>query len=124
MTRRRSTAQVLAVALAVLGSTLGLGAAPASSEDSSLGSISGTVTGPDGVPVQGICVQAHDPDEPDLFQDVGFAQTGADGAYTLPDLPPGQYLVEFSSCGFGLNFVQEFYNDQAHAYLADLVSVD
>src|SRR6185437_6647663 len=61
------------------------------------GGITGTVTGPGGKPVTGICVRA-------ISQGRGaeriLAITGSSGGYRLGSLQPGRYLVEFfTSCG-------------------------
>ncbi|HET7012267.1 MAG TPA: carboxypeptidase-like regulatory domain-containing protein, partial [Streptosporangiaceae bacterium] len=61
------------------------------------GGITGTVTGPGGKPVTGICVRA-------ISQGRGgeriLAITGSGGGYRLGSLQPGRYLLEFfTSCG-------------------------
>jgi Carboxypeptidase regulatory-like domain len=68
----------------------------ASATLSSEGSISGTVTGPGGSPVAGICVTATSGAAPAPV----VAVTNATGQYTVVGLAPGRYSVEFSSgCG-------------------------
>jgi hypothetical protein len=59
------------------------------------GSISGTVTGPDGMIPSDVCVEAYnDDDSVDESTD-----TDGTGAYTINNLPTGSYYVEFSDCG-------------------------
>lgn len=53
-------------------------------------SISGTVTGPGGVPVVGMVVEAYD--EYGDWTEI-FAHTDTNGDYTIEGLPPGAYLV-------------------------------
>ena len=96
------------------------GAAPALAAP---GLVSGTVTGPDGAPLAGICVQVHDPADDDVFNDVGFALTGAEGIiYAVSGILAGDYKIEFSGCN-QRNVVAEFYDDQPDFESSDLVTV-
>ncbi len=89
----RGVAAVLLLA-AVLG---GLLAAPLGA--AAFGRISGTVTGPGGVPVAGVMVDAGQLDGVDW----GYAETTSDGSYTIFGLDPGAYEVTFlPSEGIGL----------------------
>src|SRR5262249_2062315 len=56
------------------------------------GAIAGTVTGPGGKPVTGICVRAlAQGNQPTRF----LVVTGSDGTYQIGSLQPGRYLIEF-----------------------------
>lgn len=59
------------------------------------GSIAGTVTDGDGVPLENVTVAALDDDT-----QIGSTGTDEDGNYVLSALPAGQYTVEFSAIGF------------------------
>jgi len=60
------------------------------------GTISGSVTGPASAPLTGICVSAV----PVSRGDSTLYATSSQGTYTLAELPPGRYRVEFQSgCG-------------------------
>lgn len=56
------------------------------------GVISGTVIGPDGVPLAGICVTATGTRGRQL------ARTNGDGSYTLTGIPAGAYTVDYTDC--------------------------
>lgn len=82
------------------------------------GSISGTVTGPSGAPLEGIEVCAVGEDEEG--EEGSCAASGSDGAYTIQALAPGAYRVEFSSrggyacalnCAYG--YATQYYQDSA-----------
>src|SRR5665648_910022 len=70
------------------------------------GSISGTVTGPDG-PVAGMWDNAMVPGE----SGGGGAQTGLDGTYEITGLAAGSYIVQFRGGDVGL--VTEYYDGAA-----------
>jgi hypothetical protein len=60
------------------------------------GTISGSVTGPSSAPLTGICVSAV----PVSRSDSTLYATSSQGTYTLAEVPPGRYRVEFQSgCG-------------------------
>jgi len=60
------------------------------------GTISGSVTGPASAPLTGICVSAV----PVSRGDSTLYATSSQGTYTLAELPPGRYRVQFQSgCG-------------------------
>jgi len=80
------------------------------------GSISGTVTGPDGLPMRDYLVTAA----------AGSSEsardwTDRDGHYLLPMLTPGDYAVRFEDDAD--NFVTEFYDGAADQASADPVAV-
>ena len=92
------------------------------------GGISGTVTDSAHNPVAGECVTASpvsptpDPLFGDTLQPV-IGVSGSDGSYSLVDLPPGKYTVEFSTgCGDS-GFTTQWWNDAASQSSATAVSV-
>jgi hypothetical protein len=85
------------------------------------GKISGTVTGPDDLPVSGICVSATD----ESAMPNATGQTNVDGDYTLTGLSAGPHTVRFSDCNpsDGVSYLGEYYNDAQLLDDADPVSV-
>ena len=61
------------------------------------GSISGTVTGPSGKPLFGICAEAFDA----ASQSFGLGQTGRRGRYDITGLAAGRYLLFYFPCASG-----------------------
>ncbi|HEY2316625.1 MAG TPA: carboxypeptidase-like regulatory domain-containing protein, partial [Streptosporangiaceae bacterium] len=59
------------------------------------GTISGHAFGAAGNPLRNVCVFAFDP----VTSYSGSATTGRSGAYTVPALPSGTYMVDFFPCG-------------------------
>ena len=94
----------------------GVPTAGISAELATGGSITGTVTGPGGAPLDDVCVQANGP------TDTGSAETDAGGDYTIDSLPTGDYEVHFESCIAGA-LLSEYYDDKPTAATADLVAV-
>jgi hypothetical protein len=83
------------------------------------GAISGTVTGPGGTPVAGVCVTATTA----LSADPEVAVSGAGGTYSLLGLATGKYRVEFSSgCGAS-GYLTQWWNGKASAATANTVTV-
>jgi hypothetical protein len=83
------------------------------------GTISGTVTSATtSAPVGGVCVLV-------ATGDVFFeAQSGANGGYSIDQLPVGGYQVEFSGgCGNSGSYAPQVYPDQANPLAATLVRV-
>lgn len=82
--------------------------------DASAVGISGEVTNGAGTPIQDAGVELFDTNNNYVYDWSGesdasaFAYTAADGTYTLSDLPPGGYKVEFYSGSENLGF--QFYN--------------
>ncbi|MGB0384201.1 MAG: carboxypeptidase regulatory-like domain-containing protein [Ardenticatenaceae bacterium] len=73
-------------------------------------SIAGTVTAPDGTPLEGVEVVAFQYYEGwDYWEWMNGTATDANGEYTLPELPSGTYRVGFFD-GNG-SYLEEFYND-------------
>jgi hypothetical protein len=87
------------------------------------GTISGTLTNASG-PLMGICVGAFDPSTKDIR---GGALSGSNGAYTIPNLIPGDYKLKFftGTCRFaGSTPVRtEFFDDALSFGDADAVTV-
>ncbi|MEZ5237831.1 MAG: carboxypeptidase regulatory-like domain-containing protein [Microthrixaceae bacterium] len=71
--------------------------------------ITGTVTDPDGSPVQGACVGAVMGDGQDT-QHVEGTQTDGSGNYVLDQLPAGTYRVYFDDCGNTGPFLEQFFD--------------
>ncbi|HUC59155.1 MAG TPA: carboxypeptidase-like regulatory domain-containing protein, partial [Streptosporangiaceae bacterium] len=95
------------------------------------GQITGTVTGPGDSPVAGECVRAV-PAGPAADPYFGAARaahdilavTQRDGTYSLIDLPPGLYQVEFSSAGCGAaGFATQWWRDASSQATATVVTV-
>lgn len=92
------------------------------------GGISGTVTDSAHTPVAGECVTASPvgPTPDPLFGETlhpVIGVSGSDGSYSLVDLPPGKYTVEFSTgCGDS-GFTTQWWNDAASASSASAVTV-
>jgi len=95
------------------------------------GQITGTVTGPGDSPVAGECVRAvpAGPAADPYFGTTGAARdvlavTRQDGTYSLIDLPPGGYRVEFSSAGCGAaGFATQWWQDASNQASATVVTV-
>lgn len=80
------------------------------------GSVAGTVTGSDGLPVEGVTVNIR---RADLSG--GTAQSGADGSYLVEGLAPGSYTVRFDPpAGSGLA-TQYFDNARSAAQATAIV---
>jgi hypothetical protein len=83
------------------------------------GSITGSVTGSGGVPLSGVCVSA-------VRLGRGAAPViavTARGRYTLGDLTPGRYRVEFSSgCG-AAGYVTQWWKNASSAAAATIITV-
>ena len=105
-----------AVAVTAGSTTSGINAALAPP-----GTITGTVTAAmGGAPVSGICVNVTQVGG----LGSGFAITASDGSYSISGLETGSYSVEFSTgCGGSGNFLNQWYNNEATAGSANLVSV-
>jgi hypothetical protein len=77
-------------------------------------SISGHVYGGAGAstPLSDACVEVSDADS-SYQDDVGYATTESDGAYTVDHLTPGAgYKVQFSPCSSGTAYADEFYDEE------------
>jgi hypothetical protein len=75
-------------------------------------SISGTVTGPGTAPEPGVCVNAVDPTNEQVYY--GGGDTRADGTYVIRGLAAGEaYTIIFDeTCGFGSgSLATQYYND-------------
>jgi carboxypeptidase family protein len=92
------------------------------------GAISGTVTDASNTPVVGECVTAvpvspvPDPLFGRTLNNV-IAVTGAGGTYSLADLPPGKYQVEFSTgCG-ATGFATQWWKNASSQHTATTITV-
>ncbi len=81
------------------------------------GDISGTVTDPDGEPVEGVTVVVRNLQ----YGFVNSAETDVDGAYTVTGLDPGDYKVHFQGGELGL--LDEYYDDAMLFSTAEVVTV-
>lgn len=116
-------ATALSVPVSAGADTTGIGARLASD-----GGISGTVTDSAHTQIAGECVTASpvgatpDPQFVQTLHPV-IGVTGSDGSYSLVDLLPGKYTVEFSTgCGDS-GFTTQWWNDAASASSATVVIV-
>jgi Carboxypeptidase regulatory-like domain len=94
----------------------------ASAIDGSLpadGTISGSVTGTSASPLTGICISAV----PVVKTGLPVFTVSANGAYTLADIQPGRYRVEFQAgCG-GVSVKTQWWQDAVSSTTAKIVNV-
>ena len=110
---RQQTATVVTVAA---GSTTVLGAETLTID----GSISGTVTASGGGPLGGVCVAAM---QTGIGMSSVYSVTGTNGTYSIIDLPPGHYRVQFTSgCG-AAGYKTQWWNDKPTRTAATIVTV-
>ncbi|MDH4140246.1 MAG: carboxypeptidase regulatory-like domain-containing protein [Coriobacteriia bacterium] len=89
-------------------------------------SLRGTVTGPGGVPAEGVLVTAYWPYLGDYIEQ-DWTLTAADGTYTLHDLGTGNYAIEFwpfepdPMTPLEPYLIKEYYDDKATMGSANLV---
>src|SRR5687768_11427 len=89
---RRSTASLLALAVAVLLGFAGV----AGAQGTQTGVVTGQVTSPDGAALPGVTVSVKSP----ALQGERTAVTDNQGGYIFRGLPPGEYTVSFTLTGF------------------------
>ncbi len=84
-------------------------------------SISGVVTGAGAAPLDGAAVRFGTVNPAGYFEPFEyFGQlTGPDGSFTIPDVPPGDWAVEFSMAGY----ITEYWNNTLDASTATLLPV-
>jgi len=93
------------------------------------GSISGTVTKMTGAkttaPLAGAIVSVHpyDPSSDTLPPAVATATSGSTGAYTVRELPAGQYLALFRDPAKGTKLLPDFWKNAAYASSATPITV-
>ena len=81
------------------------------------GSVTGSVTGPGGAPLTGVCVTAFGTGAAPVIA------VTAGGGYTLGDLTPGRYRVEFSSgCG-AVGYATQWWKNASSAAAATVITV-
>ncbi|MFP4437592.1 MAG: carboxypeptidase regulatory-like domain-containing protein [Chloroflexaceae bacterium] len=85
------------------------------------GSISGIVTGEDsGLGLDRVAVRAYTPSG----DEVSSSTTANDGSYTISNLPPGSYVIEFAPIvGPSYAYIRKFYNNKPSQTAADTVTV-
>ena len=81
--------------------------------------VTGIVTGSDGLPAAGTCVNAVVTRPGGGYDGVGNASVAADGTYRLTGLPPVPMTVVFQSCADDGAWVAEWWNDRPSPELAD-----
>jgi hypothetical protein len=83
--------------------------------------ITGKVTDAAGKRLSGVCVDAGTQSDA-IFGPFYGARTGTQhGTYTLSNLAPGQYLIDFG-CGFGVRYANQFFPGAPDSGAAELVS--
>ena len=81
------------------------------------GSVTGSATGPGGAPLTGVCVTALGAGAAPVIA------VTAGGGYTLADLTPGRYRVEFSSgCG-AVGYATQWWKNASSAAAATVITV-
>ena len=97
----------------------GGGAHPADAELAPASHVTGTITGPFGLPLDGVSVSAHRATTIGgrvEYQQVSGAQTDAFGRYDIGSLPAGTYRIrmgeEFSSPGHATDHATEWWRDR------------
>ncbi len=88
----------------------------------SAAAISGTLTDSNGALASGVCVTARNTADSLMYT----VASGANGTYNDSALPPGQYTVEFSTCGndtSGPYYVTQYYNGMATLTSATVVTL-
>lgn len=110
--------------LALIGACLAL-LALAPLADAFTGAITGTVTeAGSATPLSGIGVEAYQPGHESTEGDEGFATTEPSGKYTIPELAPGNYTVEFyPKYNSHTNVLAQYYNEKTLQQVPDPVSV-
>ncbi len=110
--------------LAALAFTVcGLLLAPAMASATSSGSIKGEVTDSfTHLPIEGVEVCAYNT-EGEEFEEKHCEFTESSGAYTIPSLLSGHYKVAFFADFKGLNYITQYYQDEATFGAAKTVSV-
>jgi hypothetical protein len=84
--------------------------------------ISGKVTDASGHGISGMCVDATSPSDVELGPGTAAPPANSrNGNYTLSNLAPGQYLVDFG-CGSGGRYAEQWFPSAAAPGSADLVS--
>ena len=107
---------LLAVVLVIAGALASTGAANAAE---GVGAISGTVTDESGAPVENIEVVAHRYNADwDYWGWQSSVVTGSDGSYWLPELPAGEYKMQFATEWSGTGLVAEWWEDAADEWSA------
>ncbi len=86
--------------------------------------VSGTVKGPDGQGVGGICVSAAVPASNGGWDQVGWASTAADGTYTMAGLPPASVKVDFRDCNPTPLYIESWYGPAATFDTATAISLN
>ncbi|HQU00234.1 MAG TPA: carboxypeptidase-like regulatory domain-containing protein, partial [Acidimicrobiales bacterium] len=73
------------------------------------GSISGTIYDSSGNPLAGVCASASSSGGGSS----GAPPSGANGTYTIADLPAGSYVVQFTNCSSATDYTTLYYDSSA-----------
>lgn len=112
---------LLAAVLVIAGSLVGADAARADE----FGTISGTVTDDTGVPVEGIEVVAWSYQVGGGYWGWQSSQyTAADGTYSMPDLPAGDYKIQFATTSSGSNLVGQWWGGVPDEWAATVLTLE
>ncbi len=89
------------------------------------GAISGTVTeAGSSTPLSGIGIEAFQPGHESVEGDSGYTTSAANGKYTVPNLNPGSYTVEFYPIyNTHANVLAQYYNNKTLQQTPDPVAV-
>ncbi|HEX6930702.1 MAG TPA: carboxypeptidase-like regulatory domain-containing protein [Streptosporangiaceae bacterium] len=80
--------------------------------------ISGVVTGPQGHPLQGVCVRITN------GRGNAFAESNSTGSYSITGLAADSYIVEFSGgCGNPGSIAPQFYNNESNLGSSDPITL-
>ena len=116
--RRAGVGIFATLALAVCGLLL----APAMASAAVGGSIEGEVTDSSThLPIEGAAVCAYNTEEEEVEGHCAF--TKSSGKYTIPGLSSGHYRVAFFADFKGLNYITQYYQDEANFEAAKVVPV-
>ena len=86
--------------------------------------VEGTVVGPDGNPMKGVCAHLQKPD--DAEDDIGFGCTAKDGKFSIGHVPAGSYIVVLNPDGIptsGELYPRVFYPSATQRERAALITV-
>jgi Carboxypeptidase regulatory-like domain len=108
-----ATASPKSMGRLILGQLGNNGVAPqvrAAPQNSRTGRIAGTVTGPNGHGIEGICVEAVTPSG---YNRGGFTKTGKTGSFRIPGLRAARYEMAFyARCGNQGNWLAQIYKNR------------
>lgn len=107
MSQHRTLLRSVVVLVSLVAGPVGLGPASSPAHAAEPGRITGTVTGPGGVPLAGATVSAYPVDCPNGC-DSFSAVAGSDGGYAVEGVDPGSYLLLIQD---GFDHIAEYYDN-------------